>query len=137
MDGASRASTIPMSLPPASGSGRAEGGDGYGSDLLGGNYLRERAMQGSASLPGLIGAPSAGQRAREHMDAGFSGMGGAKAARDQVRSALEARERALATLAACDREDAERASVQRSALVAREQEDMARRAREEAQREAQ
>ena len=113
MDGASRASTVPMSIPPASGSGRVEGGDGYGSDLLGGNYLRDRAIQGSASLPGLIGAPSSAQRAREHMDAGFREMGDAKAARDQVRSALEARERALSALEACDREDAERASAGR------------------------
>ena len=137
MDGASHASTVPMSIPPASGSGRGESGDGYGSDLLGGNYLRERAIQGSASMPGLIGAPSSAQRAREHIDAGFREIGEAKAARDQIRSALEARERELSALEACEREAAERASVQRSALAAREREETARRTREEAQREAQ
>ena len=80
MDGASRASTVPMSIPPASGSGRGES-------------LRERAIRGSASLPGLIGAPSSAQQAREHMDAEFHEIGEARAAREQVRSALEAHER--------------------------------------------
>ena len=111
MDGASRASTVPMSIPPASGSGRGESGDGYGSDLLGGNYLRERAIRGSASLPGLIGAPSSAQRARERMDAEFREVSEARAAREQVLSALEARERELSALEACEREDAERSAI--------------------------
>ena len=66
----------------------------------------------------------------------------ARAAREQVRSALEARERELSALEArerelsaleaCEREDAEHASVQRSALESRERDDAARRTRGEA-----
>ena len=46
MDGASRASTVPMTTSPAPGSGRGESGDGDGSDLLRGNDL------GGESHPG-------------------------------------------------------------------------------------
>ena len=88
MDGASRASTVPMTNSPVPGSGRGESGDGYGSDLLRGNYLRERAIRGSVSQPGLIGPPNSAQQAREQVSAEFHELSEARAAREQV---LEAR----------------------------------------------
>ena len=88
MDRASRASTVPMNDSPAPGSG-----DAYGSDLLGGNYLRERAIRGSVSQPGLIGPPNSAQQAREQVRAEFRELSEARAAREQVLEARAARER--------------------------------------------
>ena len=112
MDGASRASMVPLNNSPARGSGRVESGDGYGSDLLGGNYLRERAIRGSASQPGLIGPPnnSAQQQAMERERAEFREVSEARASRERELGAARKREEAARAReeAAREREEAAR-----------------------------
>ena len=72
---------VPLDTSPARGSGQEEAGDGFGSDLLGGNYLRERAIRGSASKQGPIGTPdnSAFQQALDEVRAEFREQSEARA----------------------------------------------------------